>query len=318
MNRMKPLQLLFRLWLIVLANWGYGIQTSLSAEWPNPQFIVETDWLGFNLQDPNLAILHVASQRRIYDRGHIPGAVFIHYPEIVKQTKQGWNEVPAPAELSRFLQEAGIHRDSRVVICYETIPWVGPLADATRLFWVLEYLGHEKMAILNGGIEKWLSEKRGITTDLPARPKGNFQPPRIHSQILTDRAGMKERLGKKGVIILDTRSDMEYLGLSIRQPAPARAGHIPGAKLFQWIYYFQEYPGGGWGIRSMKEIEEIHRAMGIQRGHEIILYCNSGHLCTANYWVLRLMGFANVRVYIGSMAEWRHDSEAPVTKYKFE
>lgn len=73
-------------------------------------------------------------------------------------------------------------------------------------------------------------------------------------------------------------------------------------------------------MRSIKEIEEMHRGMGIGKEKEIALYCNSGHLCTANYWVLRLMGFSNVRVYIGSMAEWsgHPDQDAPLTRNKFE
>lgn len=70
----------------------------------------------------------------------------------------------------------------------------------------------------------------------------------------------------------------------------------------------------------MKEIEEMHKGMGIEREKEIALYCNSGHLGTANYWVLRLMGYSKVRVYPGSMMEWSRYSaqEAPLTRYKFE
>lgn len=133
-------------------------------------------------------------------------------------------------------------------------------------------------------------------------------------------AGMKKRIGRPDVLILDTRSDIEYFGVSLRQPDSIRGGHIPGAKLFPWLYYFQENPRGVWIVRSMKEIEEMHRGMGIGKEKEIVLYCNSGHLCTANYWVLRLMGFSNARVYIGSMAEWSShpDQDAPLTRYKYE
>ena len=70
----------------------------------------------------------------------------------------------------------------------------------------------------------------------------------------------------------------------------------------------------------MEEIEAMHKGMGMEKEMEIALYCNSGRLCTANYWVLRLMGFSRVRVYIGSLAEWSRypDQEAPLTRYKFE
>jgi thiosulfate/3-mercaptopyruvate sulfurtransferase len=297
-----------------------GIQPAFPAAWPNSQFIVETDWLEKNLQNPNLALIHISPANDLYARGHIPGSVFIPYKSILNPAGQPQFRGPSPEGMTDLLQSAGINRVSRVLIIYESTPWIRTLADATRLFWTLEYLGHDQVAVLNGGLEKWLQEKRPTTTDRSFPRKGDFTPRKVNPSNFLDMAAMKERTGRKDGMILDTRNDLEYFGITLRKPDLPRSGHIPGAKLFPWLYYFQENPRGVWAVRPAEEIEAMHKGMGVENGLEIALYCNSGHLCTANYWILRLMGFSRVRVYIGSMAEWSRypAKEAPLTRYRFE
>lgn len=308
------------LFVLICGFAGDGVQSAFPAGWPHPHFIAETDWLEKNLQNPNLVVIHMSSSNDLYARGHIPGSVFIPYKSILNPAGQLQFRGPSPDGMTELLQTAGVNRDSRVLIIYESTPWIRTLTDATRLFWTLEYLGHDQVAVLNGGFEKWLQEKRPTTTHPPTPRKGNFTPRKIDPSNFLDMAAMKERIGKKDATILDTRNDLEYFGISLRKSDFARSGHIPGAKLFPWLYYFQENPRGVWAIRPAEDIEAMHTGMGIEKEREIALYCNSGHLCTANYWILRLMGFSRVRVYIGSMAEWSRypDQEAPLIRYKFE
>jgi len=313
--------LLAALFVVVCGFEGIGIQSAFPGAWPNPHFIAETDWLEKNLQNPNLAVIHIAPANDLYAKGHVPGSVFIPYKSILNPAGQPRFGGPSPEGMAELLQSAGVNRDSRVLIIYESTPWIRTLADATRLFWTLEYLGHDhQVAVLNGGLEKWLQEKRPTTTNPPTPRKGNFTPRKSTRPNFLDMGAMKERIGRKDALILDTRNDLEYFGISLRKADLARSGHIPGAKLFPWLYYFQENPRGIWAVRAVEEIEAMHKGMGMEKEMEIALYCNSGHLCTANYWVLRLMGFSRVRVYIGSMAEWSRypDQEAPLTRYKFE
>ena len=320
MGRVQLKQILAALLVAVWGLGGDGIQSAFPAAWPNPQFIAETQWLEKNLENPNLAIIHIAPTRDLYNRGHVPGAVFIPYKSILNTAGQPQFRGPSPEGMAELLQSAGVNRDSRVLIIYESTPWIRTLADALRLFWTLEYLGHDQVAVLNGGLEKWLQEKRPTTIHPPTPRMGNFAPRKINPSNFLDMAAMKERIGRKDALILDTRNDLEYFGITLRKPDLPRSGHIPGAKLFPWLYYFQENPRGIWVVRPVEEIEAMHKGMGVEKGLEIALYCNSGHLCTANYWVLRLMGYSRVRVYIGSMAEWSRypDQEAPLTRYKFE
>lgn len=164
---------------LLIVVWGVGIdgiRPAFSAGWPKSQFIVETDWLGKNIQNPNVAVIHIAPNKDLYAKGHIPSAGFIPYNSIVKQTGLGIRQVPPPGEMADLLQSAGINQDSRIVISYESIPWVRTIADATRLFWNLEYLGHDKVAILNGGLEKWLQERKPTTAN-PPPPKREISHP---------------------------------------------------------------------------------------------------------------------------------------------
>jgi len=297
---------------------GFFSSSVLAFGFPNSQFIVETEWLEKHIEDPNLVIIHIAPSKDNYDKGHIPGSVFLNYKSIVKKVGTAMGQVPPVEEITKTLQEVGINENSMVVISYEMTSKTN--CNAFRLFWTLDYLGHEKMAILNGGLNKWLHEKRLNTTDPTTLPKGNFKPKKINAQYFLDHQSMQKCIGKKDTIIIDTRSADEYFGVSFRKPDLSRGGHIPGAKLMKWSFYLKEEPKGVWTVRSPKEIEDMHQSMGITKDKEIAIYCNTGHLASANYWAMRLMGYPKVGLYTGSLSEWTYfpEKDYPLTKYNYE
>src|SRR5215471_1230551 len=131
-----------------------------SAPPAHPEMLVSTAWLADHLKDPNVVILHVADKRTDYDRGHIPGAHFLQSNRFVDEHVGAMAELPPVEQLKKVFEEAGIGDNSRVVIY--TTAWF-PMA--ARAYYTLDFLGHEKTALLDGGMEQWLNEHHAVSSE---------------------------------------------------------------------------------------------------------------------------------------------------------
>lgn len=263
--------------------------------------LVDGAWLEKQLADPKLVIVDMSDDDTQYLRFHLPGAVRLPYDVLVKERKTDRVKVRLDdAELARVLGRLGIARDSRVVI-YDDL---GGL-NAARLFWELERLGHPEVSVLDGGLVRWILDGRKVVNNAPRRVPATYAPAargRANEAALADvRAA-----GQNHTLLLDVRSDEEYLG-EAKKP---RTGHVPGARLWPWEagVDFER----GFVQRDAAQLKKSLAQLGADPNVPVIAYCRSGHRAARAYLTLRALGYDQVRVYANSMNEYALTRDAPL------
>jgi len=236
--------------------------------------LVSTAWLEEHLQDPKVVILW--TDQGNHDEALIANARRVPHESLM--TMQGGHGLAPTDTLVDVLRKAGVSNDSHVVIYGE------PLSSAW-LFFVLDYLGHPRVSMLDASITKWRSENRPIARTPLVPPPGTFTPsPRPQLRATADD------VQKGGAVILDARSPREY-----------EAGHIPGAKLvtFQDVYADPRMQT----FKSRDELVAMFKAAGAAPGATAVTYCQIGMRSSLLYVGARLAGL-DARNYIGSWSDW--------------
>jgi len=271
-----------------------------ASGYANPQLLIETDELARRQGEAGLRIVDTRSKEE-YAKGHIPGAVNLRWQALddLEANKQGLPIAASKAE--ELFSGLGIGGDTAVV-AYD-----GPKNPfgAARLFYVLEYFGHAKVRVLNGGFAKWEQERRAISTAVPAPAKAAFEA-RPRPELSATAEQLRARLGEPTVCLLDARSDDEYSGKDVRA---SRAGRIPGAVN---VDYLQTIRPEDHTFKSAEELRRIFEAKGVTPDRETITYCHTGGRAAHDYFVLRLLGYQRLRNYDGSWAEWGNSDTLPV------
>ena len=225
----------------------------------NPQLLVETDWLAEHLDDPDLRVVD-ARKADEYKAGHIPGAVNIPRKETFDpEAPKG---MVAPKEMiEELFGSKGISNETRVVIY-----GMGKDKDASRIFWTLEYYGHTKVSVLNGGFKKWQAEGREVTIEEPKIVPATFTAMPDPTKLST-KEEILEDIGKAEVVMLDTRSPAEFRSEDLRAK---RGGHIPGAVNIDWVENFtpEEVPV----FKSAAELTQLYEAAGVTKDKLIHAY----------------------------------------------
>ncbi len=262
---------------------------------------VTTEWLQANLS--KVTVLDVRKVEE-YNDGHIPGSINVFYG--VWGIKKGvlLNELPSDDDLKDILSSAGIEPTTQVVVVSkgETMPL---RTDATRVAWTLRYAGVENAAVLSGGIEKWIADKKPLSKDA-MKPKAKPYRGKFNKQFLANKAYVMGALGK--AVLGDVRAPEFFKGEKKLEFVPA-TGRIKGAVNLP--------PGALFNAdntyKSKAEIEAIAKpVVGADLNKEIILYCDTGKVCTTWWLALNdLLGYKNVKVYDGSSMEWLADPAAP-------
>lgn len=264
--------------------------------------VVSTDWLEQNLS--KVVILDVRKVEE-YKAGHIPNAVNIFYGSWAVKKGDLLNELPADDDLKDILSSAGIGADSSVVV-------VGKMdappdrVDATRVAWTLKYAGVENVSLLSGGYNKWVNDKKPVSTEaVKARQKayrGKF-----NKGLLVKKNDVMSRLGK--AVMVDVREADVYAGKK-KLDFVARLGHIKGAvNLPTSVVYEKDAT-----YKAKDELARISTGVvGADRSKEVILYCDTGKFCTAWWFMLsELLEYKDAKIYDGSMMEWAKDPGAPM------
>jgi thiosulfate/3-mercaptopyruvate sulfurtransferase len=177
---------------------------------------------------------------------------------------------------------------------------------AARLFFVLEYYGHTRIRVLNGGLAKWRREGRPLTTEVSRVGPRRFVP-RARRDVLATAEEVKAGLGKSEVCLIDARSPEEYAGKDVRA---RRGGRIPGAENVDWRATLNPDET----FKSADALRAIFEAAGVRPDRQIITYCQSGTRSAHDYLALRLLGYARIKNYDGSWNEWGNDPNLPVQK----
>ncbi|SFR35576.1 thiosulfate/3-mercaptopyruvate sulfurtransferase [Microbacterium azadirachtae] len=276
------------------------------ADYAQPGRLVTTDWLAAHLGEEGLVVVESDEDVLLYETGHIPGAVKVDWhTELNDPVVRDYVDGAGFAEL---LSRKGISRDDTVVIYGDKNNWWAAYA-----LWVFSLFGHEDVRLLDGGRDRWISEGREITTDLPNRAATEY--PVIERDDTVLRAYKDDVLAHLGNPLIDVRSPEEYNGSRTSAPAypeegALRAGHIPTAQNVPWAKAVAE--DGGFKPRA--ELEAIYLdGAGLAPGDEVVAYCRIGERSAHTWFVLKhLLGFENVRNYDGSWTEWGSAVRVPI------
>ena len=236
-----------------------------------------------------------------YTAGHVPTAIHLDLWGVSLTDSD-----PAPLKafmwmIEHVLAVHGVTAATPVVV-YDEQSGV----RAARAFWFLEYFGHPSVRVLDGGFGAWTRDSMPVTRDAAPPPASQWTGSREAGTIATWREVL-DAIPNDDVVILDTRSDGEYGGTTVRA---ARGGAVPGAVHLEWSRSLR--PDGR--FKPAAELEEMFRSAGVTPDREVITYCQGGYRAAHSYLALRLLGYPRVRNYVGSWKEWGDREELPIEK----
>jgi len=267
--------------------------------------VVSTDWLSANLKNPKLIVLDVRSVED-YREGHIPGAVNAFYRAWAYMKDGLFSSLPDKDDIDDTIGYFGIHFDNWVVVtgCMDT-PRLS--YQSARVACTLQYAGIANVALLDGGMNKWVAEKKPLSTKIERRKAKPFLGKYVGEKF-ADADYIKNNMGK--LILLDVREREFFTGEKKMDCVPLR-GHIPGAFNMPTSCAFNENKT----FKTKEELAQIvEAAAGKDRNAAIVTYCDIGQCCPIwSYLMTQLLGYTNVRLYDGGMQEWMQSPDAPVT-----
>lgn len=271
------------------------------------QPLISSGELSARLRDDDLVVCDCRfagdpeASRAQYLAGHIPGAIHVYWlTDLSAADTTVTTFLPNAREASTRLSRLGITHDARVVAYSD-----GANLYASRLWHVLGHYGHERVALLDGGIEKWQAEGRPLDREAVAPSPAHFEPRATGSIRGITAAEIVARLDDATLAIVDVRTQAEFTG---EQRRAARGGHIPGAVLWPWDGNVQ----GDGTLRAPAAIAACAAAAGLRPEQELVTYCQGGVRAAHAALALRLAGYPRVRIYDGSWAEWGNDPALPI------
>jgi thiosulfate/3-mercaptopyruvate sulfurtransferase len=252
---------------------------------------------------PSIRIIDMRTSLVDYLKGHIPNAVYFHFEHLQIPDKGIPDQAPDRICLERLLgQNLSLSNPMGVVLYSEKSN-----PNATFLAWTLDYLGHKKVGVLNGGWEKWASEKLPATQEYPSLSPGKFFG-KVIRETFAEKKWMLNRLTAKNVVVLDARPPRQYSG---EEGEEIRKGHIPGARNVFWETTLEGDEVRGW--KRKENLEKLFAESGVTKDKEMIVYCRTGKEASHLYFTLKhVMGFPNVHLYRGAWVEWSADKSLPV------
>jgi len=264
----------------------------------NPHLLWSVQQLKERLNDPKLVVMDMRPPEA-YSNGHIPGArSFDVFGISLIDTR------PQPLDaflwiIEHLIQAKGVNNDNDVVV-YDDIAGM----RSARLFWFLEFFGHDDVHMLNGGFNAWQAAELPVTPQAEIPKTGNFKM-KPRRELLATVDDVFASINKPSAVIVDTRTDGEYTGQTVRA---ARGGAIPGAVHLEWTNNLDEQ---GF-FKSAEELRKMYAERGIGPEKEVIPHCHGGYRSAHTYLALRLIGYPNVRNYLGSWGEWGNRLDLPI------
>ena len=281
------------------------------AGYAHPESLVSTGWLADHLTDPDLRIADATyylpsmgkNLQAEFEARHIPGAVLFDIDQIADRDNPLPHMLPTAEKFASHMRKLGIGDGNRVVV-YDA----HGLMSATRAWWMLRIFGHPDVALLDGGLPKWIAEGRPVEEGA-ARPRERHFTARFDHGKVRDKAQMRANITSRREQVLDARASGRFTGAEPDLWPGRRRGHIPGALNLPFTELLNPadktlLPAAGLAARF--------KAAGIDMTKPVAATCGSGVTATVLAFGLHLLGHRDVAVYDGSWAEWGLPGDTPV------
>ncbi|WP_414566699.1 MULTISPECIES: sulfurtransferase [unclassified Anabaena] len=265
------------------------------------QFVVSPTWLFEHLHDSQVVIVDCRFSladpqlgQQQYQASHIEGAYYLDLNQDLSSPvgkHGGRHPLPNLIDLANKLSAIGIDSQNSFVVAYDD----SRLAFASRLWWLLRYLGHEQVAVLDGGFAGWQKAGYVVTNVIPQPQKGTFNP-QIITELVVDIETVKKCQDSPDVVLVDSREGDRYRGE--REPIDKIAGHIPGAVNYPW----QEVTNASGYL--LTPAQQRQRWEKLESAKEVLVYCGSGVTACVNLLSLELANIHTGKLYAGSWSDW--------------
>lgn len=297
--------------------------------------LVSTEWLSQHLDEADLRIVDVRWRSRFengrgvsfddregYLAGHIPGAVFAAMNSDLSDPRQSIPDMLAPPDqFAQAMGRLGVGPDT-LVVAYDNMGF--PLGSA-RLWWALNYYGHDKVRVLDGGLRQWQNEGRPTSTELPSVLPATFTAKPRCEWIATKEEVLKS-LHQPDTVLVDCLTPETYQGLGDRHLWGQRPGHIPGAVNVPYLANIDPALARtssterdrilaqrrSFTFANAEELATLYSAAGITADKSVITYCGRGYAAACGLLALKILGHRDARLYDGSWGEWSADPSLPV------
>lgn len=275
------------------------------------QWIVDTDWLADHLDAPDLLVFdaswHLPTAGRDakaeYLKGHVPGALFFDIDDLCNEKSSLPHMLPSTVKFASRMKKMGVGDGVRVVV-YDTVG----MFSAPRAWWMLRAMGHDDVAVLDGGLKKWNSEGRPIEDGPPRKRPECHYTPLMNASLVRDVDDVKKVVAANSVQIVDARPAARFAGTEPEPRPGVRSGHIPGARNVP----SQSLINDDGTLKDRSELAKIFAAAGVDPSLPTITTCGSGVTACIASLALAVLGQTNAPVYDGSWAEWGADESLPI------
>jgi thiosulfate/3-mercaptopyruvate sulfurtransferase len=285
--------------------------TDSARGYVHPEALVSTEWLAAHLDDRNVRVVdatyHLPTVKRDpraeYEAAHIPGAMFYDIDGIADPGSTLPHMLPGPAEFARAMEALGIGDDT-MVVAYDTYG----IATSPRAWWSLRAFGHDRVAVLDGGLAKWKAEGRGVSGERVIASPAHFTP-RARPDFVRAQAQLIANLTSRGEQVVDARSPGRFVGTEAEPRPGLRGGRIPGSHNVPATRILDPATKT---VLPAAQLVALFKNAGLDTQQPIVASCGSGVSACALALGLHLIGAEKVAVYDGSWSEWGRPGATPV------